>query len=160
MTTNLPPMLQSVRKFTDEPTVKVIDSSTDSERAAFETYLRNEFPESMYFHGDGSIMTSSNVLAGHTFLADTIKITDLIRANPVRLDAAAVSNGSWHFCYLYHPHIRTSTSVNVIIFPDQEYIVTNMGAANITVYVRRYDSSVGHNVDRPKTVYPGQTIRA
>lgn len=159
MTTNLPPMLQSVRKFKDEPTIKVIDSSTDSERDAFETYLRNRFPESMYIHGDGTIVNSGNVLSGHTFLDDTIKLTELIRANPVRLDAAAVSNGSWMYCYLYHPHIQTSTSVNVIIFPKQEYIVSNMGTANITVYIRRYDSNGGHNIDKPRTVYPGQTIR-
>ena len=149
-------MLQSVRSFKDEPTLKMIEASTSSERDAFETYLRSLFPDSMYIHGDNTALDAYNVPAGLTFFRDTIQVNDLIRANPVRLDAAALANGSWMHCYLYHPHIRTTSSVNIIVFPDQDYTITNEGTADITIYIRRYDNNGVHCLSKPLLIPHGQ----
>lgn len=148
--------LSNVRSFKDEPTVKTVDTTS----ADFETYMRDRFPHSMYAHGTADYTEpSSTTEAWETFMADTMRISRLCNANPVTFDTAAQNNGSWFYCRLYSPHVKTSKNINLIIFPEQQYVVSNESSSPLKVFIRRYDVAGKHYLSMPVTVSPGQTAR-
>lgn len=148
--------LSFVNGFKDEPTVKTIDATN----ADFEQYLRNRFPDSMYSHGsDTQLIPDTSIEAWETFMADTLIISRLVNENPVTYDTAAQTNGRWFYCRLRSPHVKTSKSINLIIFPEQQYVVSNESSAPFKVYIRRYDVAGKHYLSMPVVVSPGQTMR-
>lgn len=151
-----PPVLSSVRGFKDEPPVKTVDAASTE----FETYMKTRFPESMYTHGAAeNPIPGTDTEAWEAFMADTMLISRLATANPVSFDTAAQNNGGWFYSRLYFPHVKTSKSINVIVFPEQQYVVTNEGSAPFKVYIRRYDSAGKHYLSMPVVVNPGHTMR-
>lgn len=156
--TTTPPMLKNIRGFKDEPSAKVIDATTQSDRDEFEVYLRSIMTNSMYLHGQASVVHPTQGYVGNVFMSDTIRINDYITKNPVVVDEASQKNGSWQYCFLYHPHIKTASSINIIVLPDQDYTVTNTGTTPFTVYIRRYDLQGTHRLDKPRLVNPGQSV--
>jgi len=155
-TSTTPPALLSVRGFKDEPTVKTVDPAN----TAVEDYMRDSFPHSMYTHGNAEYVTPyTTTQAWETFIADTLRMSRLATANPVRFDAATQNNGGWFYCQYYFPHVKCSKTINLIIFPEQQYVVTNESSVPFKVYIRRYDIAGKHCLSMPVTVNAGQTVR-
>lgn len=150
------PMLSSVRGFKDEPLVKTVDSTN----AEFEAYMRTRFPHSMYAHGsDEYVIPDTTTEAWETFMADTMLISRLATANPVSFDTAAQNNGGWFYSRLHFPHVKSSKTINLIVFPEQQYVVTNESSTPFNIYIRRYDAAGKHYLSMPITVNPGQMVR-
>lgn len=145
--------LHHVRTFKTEPTVKKIDAATDQERIDFQNYVTQALGESAYTVGTDGTRNGDPVI--WYFVSDAFKLHNLMMMNYVTLDDAAVSNGSWHYCYLMNPSIKTTKSINLIIFHGQRYTITNDGSSTITVYVRHYDQNEKHHVHTPVQIKPG-----
>jgi hypothetical protein len=163
MSTPTPPVLQYVRGFKDEPTVKVIDASNQAERDTFRTYMLDVIAPSMYIHGDNEEPAPTAAyplrVVGNKFLDDTETVIALMRESPVTVDAAALNNSSWHYCYLNNPSVSVEKNINLLILSGQRYSVTNTGTVPIWVYIRRYDSAGKMHIGRHTLIAAGERAR-
>lgn len=146
--------MMSIRGFRDEPEYKTLGEETNSFRSEFENYILSRLGTSMITHGypDQDLDESGGKKTGHKFFHDLILLNRMIIENPITVDPAAQANDSWNYCYLNKPHIATSKNLNIIVFTDQEYTITNTGSSAITVKRRYYNFEGKHHILNPVTV--------